>query len=460
MKPILFLAVALFTSCIINAQDITGQWKGILKIQGMQLRVIFNISKTDSGYISTLDSPDQGAKEIPVTTTIFENSKLKLESKTSRFEFNGELEDTIIVGTFNQGGISIPLSLVKATNVEIENTIPKKPQEPTKPYAYYSEDVTFENNKANVTLAGTLTLPKKEGNFPAVILITGSGPQNRDEEILGHKPFLVISDYLTKNGIAVLRYDDRGVAKSTGDFKTATTFDFASDVEAAISYLKTRNEICVKKLGLIGHSEGGIITPFVAAKSKDVDFIILLAGHGLQGDKLMLLQKEKLERAIQIDEQEISKGQEIFGGAYDIILNSNLTDTDLKSKINSYLKQSFAGGITEEHVNTITNQITTPWMINFLKYNPASTLEEVKCPVLALNGEKDLQVPAQENVSVIKTSLEKGGNKNIMIKVFPNLNHLFQECKTGLPNEYSKIEETFSPEALDLITTWIKKQIE
>lgn len=458
MKTILILVVAMFTSSITNAQDITGQWNGILKIQGMQLRVVFHISKTDTGYSSTMDSPDQGARGLPVTTTIFEKSKLTLESKMSRFEFNGELKDTMIVGTFNQNGISIPLNLSKAEE-EIGNAIPKRPQEPIKPYPYYSEDVTFKNNKANVTLAGTLTLPQKEGIYPVVILITGSGPQNRDEEILGHKPFLVISDYLTRNGIAVLRYDDRGVAKSTGDFKTATTADFATDVESAISYLKTRKEINVKKIGLIGHSEGGIIAPMVASKSKDVDFIVLLAGQGLSGDKLMLLQKEKIEQAMNINEQEISKGQKIFSGAYRIILESHTDNTDLKNKLNTYFIQSFDNKLSEEQVNAITNSITTPWMIYFLKYNPVPALEKVKCPVLAIDGEKDLQVPP-ENLIAIKTALENGGNKNVTTKLFPNLNHLFQDCKTGLPSEYSEIEETFSPAALAEITKWIRRQVD
>ncbi|MCC7095327.1 MAG: alpha/beta fold hydrolase, partial [Ignavibacteriaceae bacterium] len=342
---------------------------------------------------------------------------------------------------------------------EIGNAIPKRPQEPIKPYPYYSEDVTFKNNKANVTLAGTLTLPQKEGIYPVVILITGSGPQNRDEEILGHKPFLVISDYLTRNGIAVLRYDDRGVEKPTGDFKTATTVDFATDVESAISYLKTRKEINVKKIGLIGHSEGGIIAPMVASKSKDVDFIVLLAGQGLSGDKLMLLQKEKIEQAMNINEQEISKGQKIFSGAYRIILESHTDNTDLKNKLNTYFTQSFDNKLSEEQVNAITNSITTPWMIYFLKYNPVPALEKVKCPVLAIDGEKDLQVPP-ENLIAIKTALENGGNKNVTTKLFPNLNHLFQDCKTGLPSEYSEIEETFSPAALAEITKWIRRQVD
>ena len=290
-------------------------------------------------------------------------------------------------------------------------------------------------------------------------MITENGRQNRDEEILNHKPFLIIADYLTRNGIAVLRYDDRGVAQSTGDFKTATTADFASDVENAITYLKTRKEINAKKIGLIGHSEGAIIAPMIAAKSKDVDFIVLLAGFGMSGDKLMLLQKEKIEQAMGIDEKQVTKGQKIFKGAYDIILESDTNEVNLKNKINIYFKQGFGGKLADEQVSAITNQITTPWMIYFLKYNPIPTLEKVKCPVLVFDGEKDLQVPP-ENLIEIKKALEKGGNRNVTTKLFPDLNHLFQDSKTGLPGEYSEIEETFSPAALDEMSKWIKKQVD
>ena len=271
------------------------------------MRVVFNIVKTDKGYSSTMDSPDQGAKGIPVTFTNFENSVLKIEISNAKIEYTGTLDkENNFIGNFKQGGQSFPMNLSKE-KVEKEKFV--RPQEPTKPYPYYSEDVIFENKKDKITLAGTLTLPTKEGNYPVVVLITGSGPQNRDEELLGHKPFLVLADYLTKNGIAVLRFDDRGIGESQGDFKTATSLDFASDVESAVNYLQTRKEINKKKIGLIGHSEGGIIAPMVAAKSKDIDFIVLLAGTGIPGGELMLLQKELIERASGANEADIQKGQ-------------------------------------------------------------------------------------------------------------------------------------------------------
>jgi dienelactone hydrolase len=456
MKKATLLLLTVFTTFTIYAQDITGQWNGNLKVKGMQLRVVFNIRKTGNGFSSTMDSPDQGAKGIPVTTTTFENSKLELEIANAKIEYAGELKDNIITGTFKQGGQEFPLNLSKE---QIEKQTVNKSQEPIKPYPYYSENLTFKNNKANITLAGTLTLPKKEGNFPVVILITGSGPQNRDEELLGHRPFLVISDYLTRNGIAVLRYDDRGVAQSKGDFKTATTVDFASDVESAVSYLKTRREINIKKIGLVGHSEGGVIAPMVASKFNDIDFIVLLAGPGLSGDKLLLLQKAKIERETGYDEKEISKSQDVFKGAYQIISHSDMNDINLKSKIKAYFKQTLGNTAPEEQVNAITNQIVNPWMVNFIKYNPALVLQKVKCPILAMGGEKDLQVPAKENLTIIENALKEGGNKKVTIKMFPNLNHLFQECKTGSPSEYASIEQTFSPTALDFMTKWIINQV-
>ena len=464
MKKTTLLLLTVLTSLTIYGQDITGQWNGLLKVQGMQLRIVFNISKIANEYKSTMDSPDQGAKGIPVTSTNFVDSVLTLDVSTAKIEYKGKLDkENNFIGDLKQSGQSFPLNLSKGI-VEKEKLI--RPQEPVKPYSYYSEDITFENKKDSITLSGTLTLPKKEGLFPAVVLITGSGPQNRDEELLGHKPFLVLADYLTKNGIAVLRFDDRGIGESQGDFKTATSLDFASDVESAVNYLQTRKEINKKKIGLIGHSEGGIIAPMVAAKSKDIDFIVLLAGTGIPGGELMLLQKELIERASGANEADIQKGQMTNKGAFDIISNSSDPEIS-KSELTTYFKQKLKdspdlkpSGMSEENfVNLAVTQLSGPWMQFFIKYNPAIILKDVKCPVLALNGEKDLQVPSKVNLEAIKNGLEKGGNKNITAKEFPGLNHLFQECETGSPDEYAKIEQTFSPKALTEILNWILIQV-
>lgn len=464
MKTLSILLITILTSLLLKGQDITGQWNGALKVQGTQLRLVFNISKAKNGISSTMDSPDQRAKGIPTTSTSFENSILKIEVSNLQIEYKGTLsKDNIIVGVFKQGGQSFPLNLSKEA-IEKEKLV--RPQEPIKPYPYYSEDITFENKKAGILLAGTLTLPKKEGVFPVVILISGSGPQNRDEELLGHKPFLVISDYLTKSGIAVLRFDDRGTALSKGDFKTATSADFATDVEAGIDYLKTRKEINKKKIGLIGHSEGGIIAPMVASKSKDVAFIILLAGTGIKGDELLLLQQKLIGKASGINDEDLQRNEALNRKAFDIVNKSNSLE-ELKANLTNYLKQSLKnnpnsgkpeGMSDDDFIKLQVNQLVNPWMLYFIKYNPAPTLEMVKCPVLAFNGEKDLQVPSKENVEAIKKALIKGGNTKVTVKELPNLNHLFQECKTGSPGEYGTIEQTFSPTALEQILEWIRTQ--
>jgi fermentation-respiration switch protein FrsA (DUF1100 family) len=443
------------SSLNIIAQDISGQWNGSLEVSGVHLRLVFHINKTDSGYSATMDSPDQGAKGIPVTTTTFENNHLLLKIENAKIEYDGEFKDSVIIGTFKQNGFSFPMTLSRK---EVTNTV-KRPQEPKAPFPYYLEEVTFPNKNAGITLAGTLTLPAKTGNFPAVILITGSGPQNRDEELAGHKPFLVLADHLTKNGIAVLRYDDRGVGASAGDFSKATTNDFATDVESAVSFLKTRNEINKDQIGLIGHSEGGLIAPIVATKSKGVDFIVLLAGPGLSGDQLMLLQKQKIEEKMGVPAEQVEAGQQAFKGAYEIIRNSPENDTSLKSRIQTFFKEKFGTDIPEAQLSGLTTTLLNPWMISFLKLDPAIALQKVKCPVLAINGDKDLQVPAKENLSAIKNALGKAGNKNVTIKEYPGLNHLFQEAKTGLPAEYMTIKQTISPQVLEDITGWIKKQV-
>ena len=463
MRTISILLITFLISITATAQDITGKWNGALKVQGTQLRLVFNVTKSENGLTSTMDSPDQGANGIPVTKTTFENSKIKFEVANARIEYDGELNGDEITGTFKQGGQVFPMNLSRKA---IEKEVVKRPQEPSKPYSYYSEDVTFQNPKANISLAGTLTLPEKEGVFPVVVLITGSGPQNRDEELVGHKPFLVISDYLTKNGIAVLRYDDRGVGQSKGDFKTATTTDFATDVESAITYLKTRKEINKKQIGLVGHSEGGLIAPMVASKSKDVSFIVLLAGTGIQGDKLLLLQQELIAKANGASESDIKKSVQANANLFKMVLQSNDNQklkADLTNKINEIVKNDNSSEISkgmtkDQYIALQVDQITSPWMEYFMKYNPVPALEKVKCAVLAVNGEKDLQVPPKENLTAIKNALTKGGNKNVTTIEFPNLNHLFQECKTGSPNEYASIEQTFSPRALAEITQWIKSQ--
>jgi hypothetical protein len=404
-----------------------------------------------------MDSPDQGAFGIPVNSIKYENKQLELKIDALQAAYKAELVDMVLKGTFTQMGQDFNLNL---SQEEIKKTKALRPQEPQKPYPYYDEEVTFTNSKAGIKLAGTLTLPKKGEKFPAVVLISGSGPQNRDEEVFGHKPFLVLADHLTRNGIAVLRFDDRGVNQSEGDHSTATSADFATDVESAVAYLKTRSEIDLKKIGLMGHSEGGLIAPMVAANDKSIAFIVLLAGPGMRGKELLPLQTALITKAQGAPDEAVASATKINSALFAMI---NTTDTReaLNNKIINYIKSEIdPNELPEEFKNNELlkaqiDQLTSPWMRYFLNYDPLPTLAKVTCPVLALNGEKDLQVPPKENLSAIKNTLSKAGNKQVTCIEMKGLNHVLQECETGSPAEYAQIEQTISGKALTTISNWI-----
>jgi hypothetical protein len=441
--------------------DFSGIWNGALKVSGIQLRIVFNISKEDNGkYKATMDSPDQGAKDIPVEKIIFQENKIKMEMPALRGEYNGILgsDGNKIEGTWTQSGRSFQLDLERSD----KPAVLKRPQEPKEPFPYNSEEVTYKNDEAGNTLAGTFTYPKSEGPFPAVILITGSGPQNRNEELLGHKPFLVLSDYLTRQGIAVLRFDDRGIGKSTGDFSSATSEDFATDVLAGVEYLKTRNEVNKDEIGLIGHSEGGLIAPMVAVKSPDVAFIVLMAGPGLPGDQILLKQSALISKAMGERNENIEKSEKVNKKIYEILKNepdslkahNEIVDI-FTNYYNSLSEEDKKKAGDENTALQMLKRVESPWFKHFLKYDLRPTLEKVNCPVLAINGEKDLQVPPKEDLEAIKAALIKGGNKNFKTVELKGLNHLFQTAKTGSPTEYNTIDETIAPIALKTIGDWI-----
>ncbi|HYG49890.1 MAG TPA: alpha/beta fold hydrolase [Flavobacteriales bacterium] len=462
MKNICLL-LAFFSGTFLKSQDITGDWYGALKVMGIEIRLTLHVNKTDNGYESTMDSPDQGASGIPVTTTTFNHPDFAFELPAAKIEYRGKLANNKIEGTFTQAGQEFPLNLSRD---KIEKKALNRPQEPKEPFAYYTEEVMFKNRKAQVDLYGTLTLPKKDGKFPVVIMITGSGPQNRNEEILGHKPFLVIADHLAKNGIGSLRFDDRGTGKSTGDHSKATSADFANDVKEAVDYLMTRLEVDKKKIGLMGHSEGGLIAPLVAAGSENIRFIVLLAGPGVRGGEILLAQQELIGRVSGASEEELAEQKKLNAGIYEIIYKTGNAE-EAKKKLKTHLpnaykkiqKTDMPEGMTEEaFTEQIISTYTTPWMYYFIKYDPAPTLQKLKCAVLAVNGSKDLQVPSKQNLDAIKINLSKGRNNKSETIEFPGLNHLFQECKTGSPDEYGEIEQTFSPAALEEITKWIVAQ--
>lgn len=462
MKKYYFILLTILFGFHLNAQEIVGQWSGVLQLPGTDLHVVFHVAKNDQGgYTSTMDSPDQGVNGIPVTTTTFVESVITFELTPMRIVYKGTIEKEEIFGTFTQGGQEFSLNLDRK---EVVKAALNRPQEPKAPFPYTIEEIKFTNAKDKVTLAGTLTIPEGKGKFPVVVLISGSGPQNRDEEIMGHKPFWVIADYLTRNGIAVLRYDDRGVGESTGNFDEGNSEDFSNDAEAAVEYLKTRKDIHKSQIGLAGHSEGGLIAPMVAARNKDVAFIVLLAGTGVKGSEILLYQQKTIFKASGLPEEVVNQRISTTVALFDIISNS--ANNHLDRDLNEYIEKIVAlqGGeaqdmSTKEYIEMQLQEISTPWMCYFIKYDPAPVLSKVKVPVLALNGGKDIQVQADLNLPAIKKALAVSGNKKVTIKEYPNLNHLFQEAKTGFPDEYFKIEQTFSPEVLKDIRDWIKLQV-
>jgi pimeloyl-ACP methyl ester carboxylesterase len=470
MIMIIFLALG---SCLAiaaasqpaQAFNPAGIWVGTISIGGVDLRIVLKIvARPDGSLAATMDSPDQGAKDIPVDTVKVTDVRLQFEMKSIQGTYDGTFNAATqeIEGTWTQG-IPLPLKLKQVDKApELA-----RPQEPKKPYPYLEEDVSYENKKAGIKLAGTLTKPQGAGLFPAVILITGSGAQDRNETIFGHKPFMVIADSLTRRGLAVLRVDDRGVGGSTGSLSSSTSEDLAGDVLAGIDYLKGRPDIDGHRIGLIGHSEGGIIAPMVAVQSPEVAFIVLLAGTGVSGDQILYEQGELIARAEGSSEETIAKTLDLQKKSFAVIKENK----DLKA-IEEKLKPIIAEGyrtLPEEQKKTLaedlwikqqTQVLTSPWFRFFLTYDPKPALAKVKCPVLALGGSKDLQVPAEENLKAIGEALKDSGNPNYMVQVLPGLNHLFQTAQTGGVTEYGKIEETFSPQVLKIIGEWIESVLQ
>jgi hypothetical protein len=433
--------------------DIDGDWMGTLDTGAVKLRVAFHITNTGDGLTATMDSIDQGASGIPVTEVTRNESSLKMELKGIGGAFEGKIDKalTTIEGTWLQGRTSLPLVLKRAKSAtELER--PRR-QDPVKPYPYGEEETTYDNKEAGIQLAATLTIPGGKRPFPAVLLIAGSGPNNRDEVVYGHKPFLVLSDFLTRKGIVVLRADKRGIGKSGGKYATATMADFAVDAEAGVAYLKTRPEVDHRRIGLIGHSEGAIIAPMVAARNPDVAFIVMMAGAGVPGDDVLvdqvLLGSEAGGMSHEQAEKNAAKERKVL-----TLVKQEKDSALLEKKI----REELAGDVPEAQLGVQIRALNSPWFRYFIEYDPAPALRKVMCPVLAITGEKDLQVPPRRNLPAIRQALEAAGNRNFEVDELPGLNHLFQTCKTGAVTEYGQIEETISPTALAKISDWVLKQ--
>lgn len=443
-----------------SSLDISGNWLGVLKVPGAELRLVLKVTKNaDGSFSSKLDSIDQGANDIPVAQTILKDGKVHLDLPVIQGTFDGTLNEagTEITGEWKQG-TAFPL-IFKRTAEVVEL---RRPQEPKPPFPYNEEEVSYLNQAAGIRLAGTLTTPKEKGPFPAVILITGSGAQDRNETLMNHKPFWVIADYLTRRGIAVLRVDDRGIGGTSGRVDQSTSPDFAGDVLAGVEFLKSRKDINLRQIGLIGHSEGGIVAPMAAVRSKDVAFIILLAGPGLSGEEIIRKQSDLIIRAGGGTDKDLAAQQ---GYLENIFAICRMNEPEArKIKLHEYAEQLFSGmsdtekqatGNSPAVIEAQLQSAITPWYRFFIDYDPVPTLKKVTCPVLALNGSKDLQVPPKEDLAAIANALKEAGNRDYTVKELPNLNHLFQNCETGSPTEYGKIEETFSPDALKIMGDWI-----
>jgi len=434
--------------------DIDGTWLGTLDTGAIKLRILFKIVNTADGLTAQMQSPDQGSTWIPASPVTRSGATLTIEIKPIGVVFAGKIAPDLatIDGTFTQMGNPLPLVIKRVKDQsELER---RRPQNPVKPYPYREEEVTYTNMAAGNTLAATLAIPNGNGPFPAVLLITGSGPNDRDESLLGHKPFLVLSDYLTRKGIVVLRADKRGVRKSTGDLANATTADFATDAEAGVAWLKTRPEVDPHKIGLIGHSEGGVVAPMAAVADPSVAFIVMMAGSGVPGDQII---PEQVKLIAEANGESKHKADEEADTERET-LTAVETEKDPKALEHLLGVMLAAGGMPDAQIAVQIKAATSPWFRFFITYDPATALRKLTIPVLVLNGSLDLQVPPAQNLPAIRKALQEAGNKHFEVDELPGLNHLFQTAKTGSPSEYADIEETISPVALDKIASWILKQ--
>ncbi|QIA09281.1 alpha/beta hydrolase [Draconibacterium halophilum] len=457
---IITILLTAFSAMNVFSQNISGVWHGIAtNPDNKEITFVFLFERNDEVFNTTMAVPNFDVSGVKPKATTFENGILSIDGSNVGMKYEGKLNETTqqIEGEYTEGSTKLILNLIKG-NPKI--AAPKRPQVPEKPYPYFEEEVVFENSKANIVLAGTFTRPVGSEKFPVVILISGSGRHDRDGSIPTHKPFLVLSDYLTRNNIAVLRYDDRGFGESTGDFSKATTADFAQDVLSAVRYLKSRKDIDAKHIGLIGHSEGGIIAPLAANQTSDISFIVTLAATGIPGSKVSVLQSKSLRPFPVPDEvafeDNVRQAIKIASSSKEMSEKRKELTAHNKSYLAPILKSL---GAKDENISKFINNETKstlkPWSIYFYNYNPAVEFEQLSIPVLSLNGSKDTQVNSTINQNAIRNALIKANNKNYKIVELESLNHLFQECTTGNIDEYKEIEQTMSPIALKEISDWI-----
>lgn len=458
MKQSLLLLLLMLLPPGLLAQELAGVWDGTLSANGARLPVVFRIERAESGYRATLDSPDQGIRGIAVDSLSFRSGELSLGIAAFGASFRGALlPGGMIVGTFTQFGH--PLSLVLSRRKP-----PVRPQTPQPPFPYRSCEVTFPSRAGGVTLAGTLTLPDSMPPRAAVVLVTGSGLQNRDEELFGHKPFLVIADFLTRRGIAVLRYDDRGFGAPEEELRaltgSATTADFTLDALGAFDFLVAQPGLKGVPFGILGHSEGGTIAFMAAAAESSVSFVVSLAGGLVPGGRLSLLQNRRLMESQGLDGTTVGACCDLIERCHEVLRTT--PQEELSTRLPE-LKGALAAGMEGQRVpeplrsnllRVLDGAAASPWIRHFLIYDPSDAIRAAAGrPVLALNGSLDRQVDAAENLGALRRLL--GESPMLTVKEYPGLNHLFQPCTTGDVSEYETIEQTLSPELLADLAAWI-----
>lgn len=455
LMSLLLILIPLLTS----AQDLKGAWKGLLEVGPAKLNIVFHIHDDNN---VTMDSPDQGAMELPTKVVCMQEDSISVTMPRLGAQYAGKLVGEEINGTFSQMGHSFPLILKRG---EIKMN---RPQTPQPPFEYTTQEVVFHNKGIDAKtglpteggeawLGGTLSYPKgfKTG-MPVILMVTGSGQQNRDEELMGHKPFLVIADYLARHGIATLRYDDRGVGKSTGNMAMITLQSNMLDAEVGIDYLKSTKKF--GKIGVLGHSEGGIISYMLAARGK-ADFVVSLAGPVLPGDSVLLMQNRDVLTTAGLDKDNVEK----YATALSRVFKYRMSEQKMKfsNKPESLVPMltmdiNLMPELRKNLIETV-KMVDSPWLVSYLKYDPATDIRKINSPMMLIIGDNDKQVNATANIQAAENILPKAVKAKSLLKAYPTLNHLFQPSETGSPGEYAKIETTISEEVLDDITSWIIK---
>jgi pimeloyl-ACP methyl ester carboxylesterase len=450
LTAILCLAVTAYA----QTRDVEGDWQGSLDTGALKLRIGLHLTTDSAGKLTAkVDSIDQSVMGIPVKTASLKSNRLTLDIPALRASYEGTVnaDASEIAGAFTQGA-SVPLTFKRVGKIE---TL-KRPQEPKPPFPYDAVDVAYEVTGAR--LAGTLTVPRGTGPFPAAVLITGSGPQDRDEALFGHKPFWVIADYLTRRGMAVLRLDDRGMGKSSGNSAMMTVQEMAGDVLAGVHFLQERKEINGTLIGVIGHSEGGIVGPLLASQSPEIAFVVMLAGTGVTGEQVMYLQSELVIRSEGGGDEAVAQNRKLQETLFKV-LHDQKDEKDPRAVIRK-MREAWKASYGSDPPKAMEGQFastTSPELRSFIMFDPGEALRKVKVPVLAMNGSRDVQVPARQNLPAIVAALAVAGNQDVTAIELPGLNHLFQHCKTCAPTEYGMLEETFSAEALEIMGDWLER---